>query len=731
MKKTFAVITILAGAVVGAQAGVVFSEPFNYPDGQITTNTTKWVNNSGATPMCVSNQQLIVTTARAEDIAHAFTSPFYWPDVGRLYSSFQVKFWQEPTAVGTYFTHFTGTNMSSTYRARVWSAAYNFVGQTNAPTGYFFLGIGNNLPGGSPVVYPTNSQIATPFTTNVWYTVVTRYQLTNNTATIWVGTDASAMAETDDHATASDFLDLTNRTSIFYYGFRQATGEGSMWIDDLKVGTQFADVAGPNQAPVVSSVPNQSMTTNQPSGALGFTIGDAETAASDLTVTASSGDQTLVNDSSIVLATVPDTGGTNRTIAFTTTGQQGKVTITISVDDGVNTSTSTFVVTIGQPTISAIPNQTVLVNTAIPAIAFTVSDAESDTLNCTAYSSNTNLITTSGISFGGSGNNRNVTLTPVSGKTGVANITVYVDDGHTTNSSRFSLTVYQLLGVVYDEDFKYTSFDTPNALYLATGGSGGPWTHVSGTAYQLQVTNFGDYGLAYIVGGTNASEDLGAAFIGGTQYFGSNGYVFYTSFTVNFSYLPSPSGEYFFHLSDSAGDTSNFRDKVFSQRLNAPTGMLRLGIANMATSPVQLPRDLATNQTYAVVTRYNASTGESTIWVNPISEQSPSATSTDSPGTATIGGVALREATYQGDLAIGPIKVGTSFGDVFTPPEKTALHYSLDGSGNIVLTWAGSPLLALGVADNVNGPYTVIPGAASGISIPIATTGNKFFALLY
>jgi hypothetical protein len=80
-------------------------------------------------------------------------------------------------------------------------------------------------------------------------------------------------------------------------------------------------------------------------------------------------------------------------------------------------------------------------------------------------------------------------------------------------------------------------------------------------------------GLAFIVG-TNG-EDLGSPFIGSATYDGSQGYVFYTSFTVDFSYLPSVGGDYFFHLSSSGTDTSAFRDKIFANRANAATGKFR------------------------------------------------------------------------------------------------------------------------------------------------------------
>ena len=121
-------------------------------------------------------------------------------------------------------------------------------------------------------------------------------------------------------------------------------------------------------------------------------------------------------------------------------------------------------------------------------------------------------------------------ITPESGQTGVSTITLNVTDGHTTNSTSFNVTVSPApLGVVYSEDWAYP--DGP--LYLNSGGSGGPWSHVSGPAGEIQVSNQ----LCELVYTNN--EDMGTAFIGGHQYDGSLGYVFYTSFTASCPATPA------------------------------------------------------------------------------------------------------------------------------------------------------------------------------------------------
>ena len=106
------------------------------------------------------------------------------------------------------------------------------------------------------------------------------------------------------------------------------------------------------------------------------------------------------------------------------------------------------------PTISDIPNQLTTVNTPTPAIAFTVTDADTPVNNLTlsATSSNPTLAPTNNIVFGGSGSNRTVTATPAPGQTGTSTITVTVSDGTNNASDPFVLTVNAVEHAADDHD---------------------------------------------------------------------------------------------------------------------------------------------------------------------------------------------------------------------------------------------------------------------------------------
>lgn len=756
MKKVLLSLTLfVAAAIPTARAGIILSDDFVYNDGPICQPTASVINpsstwfavsGSGAgKDLDVTNNILIVTSSRSEDGGNVLSGQPYLTNgpVPALYARYTLKCTGLPNSTGSYISHFTGTNVFglSGFRCRVYCSMTNLVDGTgpDGSLGQFNLGIansGNGVSGTSAqnIIGSTNFVWPTPLLTNVLYTIVTRYYLSNGSSTLWVNPTAETDPSVTDPTPLPNDLIPPNTVpsngviNISLYGFRQAFGEGTHQIDAFRVGTRFADVAGTNQSPAVSSIANQFIPANGNTGPLAFTVQDPETPSSELIVSVTSSNLALVPNGSPNIVTNGSPGGTNRTVTITpVAGQQGSAVINVAASDSVNVSSSTFTVFVGAPSISSIPNQITTLNTATPAIPFTVTDAEGDTLTLTKSSSNTNLVTTNNIVFSGSGSNRFVTITPEAGQSGVSTITISVSDGHNTVNTSFKLTVTPAaLGVIYNEDFAYTGFDIPQGLYLATGGSGALWRNISGPAYQLQVTNFGTTGLAYLVS-TN-DEDLAAGFIGDATYNGTNGYVFYTSFTVNFSFLPSNLGDYFFHLGSSGTDTLNFHDKVFSQRTGAATNRFRLGISNTGGSAVQqVARDLSLGATYAVVTRYNSATGDSTLWVNPINASSSSVTASDNPSSSTTGGVGLRQPGGAiGNLTVGPMKVGTSFSDVWTAPTQPLLSSSVDG-GNLVLSWT-NPLFVLQSSTDVTGPYSDVSPTSPYTN---SLSGQQFFRLKY
>lgn len=712
MKKALLFLALIA-ATLTTQAGVVLSDDFSYPDGRLVDNST-WLPNTGTTPMLVTNEQLIVSSQRSEDIVKLLNGAPYTisGSVTALYSSYTVKSTFRPTSSGSYFSHFTGTNQNGGFaghRGRIAVATVNHKGET-APDNGFFIGIQNTSG-----AYPTNGLWQTALLTNTTYTVVSRIVLATGECTIWINPGA----ETDLGATDTQSLPIDPASGVIdisSYGFRQATGIGTMWVDDFKVGTSFNDVAGANTAPTISSIADQTIAAGISTGPLAFTVNDKETAANALTVTGSSDNMTLVPDANVVVAGT----GAERTVTVTpAAGQQGTAQITLTVSDGVNSSPTSFTVKIGFPTISTVPNQIVPVGTSSDVIPFTVGDGETAAaaLSLTASSSDAAVIAESGIVLGGSGANRTVKVTPQAGVSGFAIVTVTVSDGVNNSSTTFSVTVPAATGIVLSDTFTYP--DGP--LWLS-----GPWqTHASPTATnfsQLQVTN----GMAEL--SKSHAEDLAADLTSGAL-FPSSGAVLYAGFKVLFTELPSTTGNYFLHFKDTSIGTT-FRGKVFAQTSGAAEGQFRLGVANTANSPsAQFPLDLSLNRTYGVVVRYNVATAETVLWVNPANASSMSVAATDFASTSGVSAFGLRQDSGIGTNYVDNLVISSSFADVnpgISSPTPVPLQVQRNGQ-SLVISWS-NPALKLQSAPAINGPWSAVPNATSPHTVP-AATGSAFFRL--
>jgi hypothetical protein len=99
-----------------------------------------------------------------------------------------------------------------------------------------------------------------------------------------------------------------------------------------------------NAPPTVSSIPDQNTLSGVPIEGIPFAVGDAETPAANLTVTASSANPVVIPNTGLVLGG----SGASRNIAITpATGQFGSVLITVRVNDASGArATSTFVVNV-------------------------------------------------------------------------------------------------------------------------------------------------------------------------------------------------------------------------------------------------------------------------------------------------------------------------------------------------------------------------------------------------
>src|SRR5882724_3834407 len=240
----------------------------------------------------------------------------------------------------------------------------------------------------------------------------------------------------------------------------------------------------PNTAPTISSIAPQTVNEDTATGAISFTVGDAETAPGSLTVTGSSSNPTLAPNGNVVFGG----SGANRTVTVTpAANQNGTATITVTVSDGQQSTSTTFQLTVNAvndpPTITSIAHQTTSAGTAVGPISFTVGDIETPAASLTVSGSSSNqpLVPDGNIAFGGAGANRTVTVTPAAGQTGTATITVTVSDGQAPASTAFQLTVNAtpaglVAGYSFAEGAGTTVTDVSGNNNRGTLGSGVTWT---------------------------------------------------------------------------------------------------------------------------------------------------------------------------------------------------------------------------------------------------------------
>ena len=203
----------------------------------------------------------------------------------------------------------------------------------------------------------------------------------------------------------------------------------------LDASTNFVlTVNAANTPPTITAIGPQSTNEDTPTGPIAFTIGDAETQPSGLTLSGTSSNATLVPNANITFG--GGTGADRNVVITPVAGESGTSTITITVSDGTLNASTNFVLTVNAantpPTITAIGPQSTNENTPTGPIAFTIGDAETQPsgLTLSGTSSNATLVPNANITFGGGTDaDRNVVITPVAGESGTATITITVSDG--------------------------------------------------------------------------------------------------------------------------------------------------------------------------------------------------------------------------------------------------------------------------------------------------------------
>ena len=147
----------------------------------------------------------------------------------------------------------------------------------------------------------------------------------------------------------------------------------------LTASTNFVlTVNAANTPPTITAIGPQSTNENTPTSPIAFTIGDAETQPSGLTLSGTSSNTTLVPDANITFGGSADA---DRNVVITPApGVSGTTTITVTVSDGTLTASTNFVLTVNAA-ILPLPSRPLDLSRQMKIhrprpIAFTIGDAE-------------------------------------------------------------------------------------------------------------------------------------------------------------------------------------------------------------------------------------------------------------------------------------------------------------------------------------------------------------------
>jgi endonuclease/exonuclease/phosphatase family metal-dependent hydrolase len=233
-------VLILSASLAGAT--LLLNEPFTYSDGAlVTVSTNLWVHHSGtANEVTITSGRVYLSDANTEDVNRPLPGQPYAASgtTNVFYVSFTLRCTTLPGNGGTYFAHFK--NSSSTYRARIWAL------NDGAESGKFRLGISSVDSSAASI---TNT---TDLSRNQDYIVVTRFVNSNSVTTsqLWI----NPSTESDPSVSVTE---SSSGISVVSYALRENTGGGALNLDNLRIGTTFADVytSGSGQPPAITVQP--------------------------------------------------------------------------------------------------------------------------------------------------------------------------------------------------------------------------------------------------------------------------------------------------------------------------------------------------------------------------------------------------------------------------------------------------------------------------------------------
>ena len=223
MKKSLMLVMAMLLVAAGANAAVIASDTFSYPDGSLVGNGA-WASHSGILGdfLVASGQAVVEHGAPSEDV----NLPFVLPNAGDVYFSFDFS-------VDDLGAPYTGTDFE--YFAHFKDDGFNFRARMDvqAPTvgGDYTVGI-SSIGSTADATWPMD------LTYGVVYHVIARYNQDTNIAEMWI--DASA--DTDLSIMGDDESDPGTVISGFALRQSDSAENETVRVDNLIIGDSCQDV---------------------------------------------------------------------------------------------------------------------------------------------------------------------------------------------------------------------------------------------------------------------------------------------------------------------------------------------------------------------------------------------------------------------------------------------------------------------------------------------------------
>jgi hypothetical protein len=729
MKKITALILLTCLSALFSRADVIYQDLFNYANGMITnTSGGLWILHSATAPGqggIVNNHRLEVSSSsggnglvpsRTDDIHRPFSLTSNSPYTNAqqvIYTSFIVNFTNIPSTNGAYFAHFYYS--SSGFEGKLWALQ----GNPGQPTNNFAVVSGNAFRLGVSAASSASPSKVFPadLVLNQDYQVVMGWDpVALDAVTLWV----NPVSSSDVSVTSNDSYTPSTANIANAFTFRQASGFGGfLTVSNLVVATTF-DEAATNVLATNAVAPQ---IVFQPVGVTNFVGSSVALSAvaagqglASMTYQWFQGTTPYANPNgnsnvlNIASAQITDSG--NFTLVATTpyglsaTSSVAKVLISSApvppvfviqpvsqtLYRGQNMMLTTTVASPGNVTFTWYSNNVVV--TAGQADSGETSTYEIDNVAVNNSATYKVAVTNDVVVNGVVSTNAVVTVINPPGVS-IAYLRTLVDPNNNYTATN-STQPYQVTGVITT----YTNLTTGNtaSYYLQDGTAG--------------INIFATFGSTFrpALGDVVTFVGVLSSFSSGLELYADTTTRTYTSYAdLGAGTLPAP--------------------------LAIPFTITNTGYANMNTniagrlvqlSDVYFATNSGNTVTNGFITVTNSLGQSFNLWVSSVDLDVLGQTWPAYASTVT--GVVF--GSMNGGSPNFAVAV-TQFSDINTNVPVVPIPLTLDYSaGTFTFNWT-DPSFSLQTATNITGPWSTIPGAASGFMTNLTTDPMWFFRLYH